>query len=106
MSSAPSRIETLTALLGQHPEDPTIHYMLGHEYSKAQRFAEAIAALRRYLELAADEGAAYRLLAHCCERLGMLDDARQAYRAGLEVAARHNHQPMIDEYTEALKNLA
>ena len=100
-----SRIDTLMRLLAQDPTDGTTHYMLGHEYFKAQKYAEAVAALQRYLQLAEDEGAAYRLLAQSLERLGRIDETHQAYRDGLAAATRHGHQPLIDEYTEALQEL-
>ena len=58
-----SRIEALLALVAQDPSDGTSHYMLGYEYFKAQKYPEAVHTLRRYLQLAQDEGAVYRLLA-------------------------------------------
>lgn len=79
--------------------------MLGNEYFKAQKYAEAAQTLRRYLQLSDDEGAVYRLLAQPLERLGDLDGARQAYQDGLAAATRHGHQPLIDEYTQALRDL-
>jgi Flp pilus assembly protein TadD len=100
-----SRIDALFQLVAQDPNDGTSHYMLGNEYFKAQKYAEAVRALRRYLELAGDEGAAYRLLAQSLERFGDIDGARSAYRDGLVVATRHGHQPLIDEYTQALRDL-
>ena len=100
-----SRIEALEQMLLRDPEDATLHYMLGNEYFKAQIYAQAVTALRRYLSLADDEGAAYRLLAQSLDRLGKLDEARRAYQDGLAVATRHGHQPMIEEYTQALKDL-
>ena len=101
-----SRIEALLALAAQDPSDGTSHYMLGYEYFKAQKYPEAVHALRRYLQLAADEGAAYRLLAQSLEQVGDVEGARTAYRDGLAAATRHRHQPMIDEYTQALRDLA
>ena len=100
-----SRIEALEQLLVQNPDDGTLHYMLGNEYFKAQSYEQAVTSLRRYLSLADDEGAAYRLLAQSLDRLGKLDEARRAYQDGLAVATRHHHQPMIEEYTQALKDL-
>jgi Flp pilus assembly protein TadD len=79
--------------------------MLGLEYFKAQMYDEAVATIRQYLALADDEGAVYRMLADSLMRLGRTDDARQAYRDGLAAATRHSHQPMIDEYTQALQDL-
>jgi Flp pilus assembly protein TadD len=100
-----SRIDALRRLLDSDPNDATTHYMLGHEYFKAQKHADAVGALRRYLQLADDEGAVYRLLARSLEHLGDFEGARHAYRDGLEAARRHSHQPMIDEYTQALHDL-
>ena len=100
-----SRIEALKAMLAQDPVDGTLHYMLGNEYFKVQMDEEAVAAFRQYLTLVDDEGAAYRMLAQALERLGRIDEVRQAYRDGLAAAARHRHQPMIEEYTRALQDL-
>jgi predicted Zn-dependent protease len=101
----PSRIEALLALVAQDPSDGTSHYMLGYEYFKAQKYPEAVHTLRRYLQLAQDEGAVYRLLAQSLERIGDVAGARAAYQDGLAAATRHRHQPMIDEYTQALRDL-
>ncbi|MBI4537859.1 MAG: tetratricopeptide repeat protein [candidate division NC10 bacterium] len=99
------RIALLRQMIAQDPQDGTAHYMLGHEYFKAQNYAEAVAALRAYLALAEDEGAAYRMLAQSLARLGQADAARQAYQEGLAAARRHHHQPLIEEYTQALADL-
>jgi Flp pilus assembly protein TadD len=100
------RIAALQRMLLTDPADATAHYMLGLEYFKAQMYAEAVATVRRYLTLVDDEGAAYRTLAQSLERLGQTEEARQAYRRGLDAATRHGHQPMIEEYTQALQDLA
>ncbi len=101
-----SRIHTLEEILTRAPNDVTTHYMLGNEYFKAQMYDRAVATIRQYLTVADDEGAVYRMLAESLLRLGKFDEARQAYRDGLAAAMRHRHQPMIEEYTQALKDLA
>ncbi len=102
----PSRIEILRRLAAQDPDDATAHYMLAHEYFNAQCYPETVEAMRSYLGLSADEGAAYRLLGQALERLGRREEARQAYRDGLAAATRHRHEPLIAEYTQALADLA
>jgi Flp pilus assembly protein TadD len=97
-----SRIAALQQMIDQDPRDGTAHYMLGHEHFKAQNYAAAVVALRAYLTLAEDEGAAYGMLARSLARLGQTGEARQAYEDGLAAARRHNHQPLIEEYTQAL----
>ncbi len=101
----PSRIAALEAMLTQEPNDVTTHYMLGNEYFKAQMYDEAVRVFRRYLGLADDEGAVYRMLACSLERLGRREEAREAYRDGLTAATRHGHQPLIEEYAQALQDL-
>ncbi len=101
-----ARIAALQQMLLADPSDTTAHYMLGLEYFKAQMYAEAVATVRHYLTLVNDEGAAYRILAHSLERLGRMEEAREAYQRGLDAATRHGHQPMIEEYTQALQDLA
>ena len=71
-----SRKEALLQLLRHDPSDRTSHYMLGNEYFKAQKYAEAVQALRRYLQLAKNEGAVYRLLAQSLERRGNSEGPR------------------------------
>jgi hypothetical protein len=44
-------------------------------------------------------------LAQSLERIGDVAGARAAYQDGLAAATRHRHQPMIDEYTQALRDL-
>ena len=100
-----TRIEALKGMLSQEPDDATLHYMLGLEYCKAQMHAEAVETLRQYLRKADDEGAAYRALAQSLQSLGRLEETRQAYRDGLAAATRHGHQPMIEEFTQALHDL-
>lgn len=92
-------------MLAQDPGDPTLHYMLGNEYFKAQMFEEAVTTFHQYVALADDEGAVYRMVAQSLEKLGRVEEARQAYRDGLAAATRHRHQPMMEEYTQALKDL-
>jgi Flp pilus assembly protein TadD len=105
MEMMASRIDALQSMLAQDPRDSTLHYMLGNEYFKAQMYEEAVTAFRRYLELADDEGAVYRLLAQSLEKLGRVEEARQAYRDGVAAATRHRHQPMVEEYSRALQDL-
>ncbi|MFI5339365.1 MAG: tetratricopeptide repeat protein [Candidatus Methylomirabilales bacterium] len=100
-----SRITALEEILTREPNDVTTHYMLGNEYFKAQMYDQAVATFRRYLAMANDEGAVYRMLAQSFQRLGKFEEAQQAYSDGLAAATRHGHQPMIEEYTQALKDL-
>lgn len=99
------RIDALKGMLEKDPQDAMLHYLLGNEYFKLERYGEAIEAIRTYLNLAEDEGAAYRTLAQSLERIGKVSEARIAYRQGIEAAGRHGHPGMAAEFETALKGL-
>lgn len=100
------RIDALKGMLEKSPKDAMLHYFLGSEYFKVGRYGEAIEAIRTYLTLAEDEGAAYRTLAQSLERIGKISEAQLAYRQGIDAASRYGHPGMAAEFEAALKELA
>lgn len=102
---ADSRIETLCEMLTRNPSDPRIRFGLAAEYEKAERWEDAIKQLRTYLELTDDEGNAYGRLARALARLGRTEEARDAYRSGIEAASRHSHPTMAAEFEEEMSEL-
>ena len=102
----PGRIDALKGMLEKSPKDAMLHYFLGNEYFKVKRYGEAIEAIRTYLSLAEDEGAAYRTLAQSLERIGKISEAQLAYRQGIDAASRYGHPGMAAEFEVALKELA
>ena len=100
------RIEALKGMLEKDPNDAMLYYLLGNEYFKEGRYEETIEAIRMYLSLAKDEGAAYRALAQSLERTGKVPEARLAYQQGIEAANQHGHPGLAAEFEEALKELS
>ncbi|MDX1674718.1 MAG: tetratricopeptide repeat protein [Longimicrobiales bacterium] len=98
------RIENLQRMLDRHPDDARLRFGLALEYEKAGRWQEAVEQLERYLEQAEDEGNAWGRLGEALRRLGRDDDARDAYRRGIEAATRHHHPTMADEFREILQS--
>jgi predicted Zn-dependent protease len=82
------RIEKLRALIAQDSSDELAHFMLGNEYLNAGRFREAVAALRRVVELNPDYTAGWRSLGQALTGAGSAKEAAAAYRTGIEVAER------------------
>ena len=97
------RIDALRAMLERRPDDSRARFGLALEYEKAERWEEAAAELRRYLESTEDEGNAWGRLGHVLREMGQEEEARKAYHRGIEVALRHNHPTMAAEFEETLE---
>jgi predicted Zn-dependent protease len=97
-----SRIDTFKQMLESDPDNAVVRFGLANEYLKTERYEEAAAALKDYLERADDEGAAYGMLARAYEKVGRRDEARQAYLRGIEVAEAHHHPSMAEDYRMTL----
>jgi Flp pilus assembly protein TadD len=103
--SSASRLDALLRMLAARPNDTRALFGLAVEYERLGRWEDAVTSLERYLELAADEGNAYGRLGHVLRQLGRVEEARDAYRRGAEVALRHGHPTMAEEFEETLEEL-
>ncbi len=101
-----SRIEPLEALVAKEPGNSLAHYMLANEYLKVGRHERALQELEVYFGMVDDEGAGYRMAATANLVLGRREEAREAYRRGIEAAERHHHPGMASEFREALEDMA
>ena len=93
-----ARIEALRKMLATRPDDPRLHFGLSLEYLNSGQLDEGVAALRGYLERTDDEGNAWGRLGAALRELGRDDEAREAYRQGIEAAGRHRHPTMVEEF--------
>ena len=103
--SEPSRIEQFKKLLEKNPDNPLIRYSLANEYFKLNEYESAVNELLYYLNSYSDEGAGYRLLAESYLEIGKPEQAKEAYRKGIDAARRHGHPGMADEFEEALEDI-
>ncbi len=98
-----SRIEALKALVEKSPNNPLGRYGLANEYLKLEMYEEAVGEIQAYLRLKEDEGAVYRMLGEALLKLGRKEEAKEAYRKGIEAAERHGHPGMAAEFEETLE---
>lgn len=98
------RIENLRKLIEKNPADPRLRFGIALEYEKLQDWENVAAQLQQYLELASDEGNAWGRLGNALRNLGRDDEARLAYRQGIEQAYRHGHPGMAAEFEETLED--
>lgn len=102
MTTEPPRLANLQSMLEKSPDDPRIRFALALEYEKLMRWEEAATELRRYLDATEDEGNAWGRLGAALQRLGRDDEAKAAYREGIEAARRHGHPSMAAEFEAVL----
>ena len=103
MDSA-ARIESLRKMAETRPDDPRPRFGMALEYEKAEMWDDAARELREYLARTQDEGNAYGRLGNALRRLGREDDAKEAYRQGIEAAYRHGHPTMAGEFEQVLED--
>lgn len=92
-------------MLEAKPEDSRLQFAVAIEYLKADRVGEGVTALRAYLGATDDEGNAWGRLAAALTELGKDDEARDAYRQGIDAARRHGHPTMAEEFEAELEGL-
>jgi Flp pilus assembly protein TadD len=97
-----SRLEKLEDFLAASPDDSFVRYGLAQEYLRQGRAEQAVAQFRELLARHADYKAAYFHLGQALEKLGRLDEARQAYQTGIEVTARLGDEHARSELQAAL----
>ena len=98
------RIQSLRRMLERNPDDPRLHFGLALEHEKLGQWEETAEQLRRYLDLTEDEGNAWGRMGAALRRLGSDDEAREAYRNGIQAARRHQHPSMAEEFEEILED--
>jgi len=93
-----SRIEIFEEMLQTDPENAMVFFGLAKEYEKLGDHAKVISLIENYLAKADDEGNAYGTLAKAYERSGDIERARAAYEKGIEIARKHGHPTMADDF--------
>ena len=96
------RLETLKHILAQNPGDALARYGLAMEYAKAGQLERALAEYRALLSVNPDYTYAYFHGGQALEKLGRMDEAREMYRRGIEVATRLGDQHARAELQGAL----
>lgn len=100
-----SSLESLLKMVEKRPNNPLGRYGLANEYFKEGQFENVVKELEKYFDIKDDEGAAYRLLAESYLNLGEKEKAIDAYKKGVEVANKHGHPSMAEEFEEAIESI-
>jgi predicted Zn-dependent protease len=97
-----NRIEVFKQMIEADPSNTTVLFGLANEYQKSEDWQNVIATLEDYLSKAADEGAAYGMLAKAYERTGNREKAKAVYEKGIEVSLENGHPSMANDYRMTL----
>lgn len=98
------RIAALRRMLDRAPDDPRAHFGLALEHEKEGDWNDVVTHLQKYLDLTTDEGNAWGRLGNALRQLGRDEDAKAAYRTGIDTANRHGHPTMAMEFEEVLED--
>ena len=99
-----ARTQALERMLAERPHDPRLLFGLALEYLKEQRLEEGVFVLRRYLGLAPDQGNGWGRLGFALRELGREEEAREAFRQGIQAAERHGHPGMAADLRGQLES--
>ncbi|WP_068828789.1 tetratricopeptide repeat protein [Pseudomonas sp. BMS12] len=97
--------DSLEKLLAKGVDNALLRFGLGKSYLDADQPEAAAEHLQKCLGFDPNYSAAWKLLGHACQRQGMLEEARQAWHNGLEVARKRGDKQTEKEMTVFLRRL-
>ena len=98
------RVAALRKMADARPDDPRPRFGLALEHERAGEWDDAARELRADLALTDDQGNAWGRLGKALRELGRDDEAKEAYRTGVEAAYRHGHPTMAGEFEQVLED--
>lgn len=104
-ADALERIAMFREVLEIDPEDPLATFGTGMAYLQLNEFEQAVPYFKRATEIQKDYSVAWLNLGKCYEFLSRADDARAAYQAGIESAARKGDLMPLREMERRLRSL-
>jgi tetratricopeptide (TPR) repeat protein len=99
------RIQMLTQVVNENPNDAFARYGLAMEYSKANDVETAMQHFNRLVELHPDYAAGYFMAAQLLARVGRTDEARAYLTNGIAAAARTGNAHAKGEMEGMLEEL-
>jgi predicted Zn-dependent protease len=92
-------------MVRERPDDSRLQFGLAVELLNCGETRAGVTALRAYLSQVDDEGNGWGRLGAALADLGEVEEAREAYRRGIEIATGRGHGGLAEEFLEALEAL-
>ncbi len=105
MSTGDTRLDTFRGMVAKNPDNALARFGLANEAAKAGLFEEALEHYEEYLRRHDDEGNGWARAAELFEKLGRIDEAKDARRKGIAAAHRFGHPSMRNELELRLEEL-
>lgn len=100
-----TKLEAFRAMVRKNPDNALARFGLANEAMKAGLDDEAREHLEAYLARYDDEGNGWLRLGEVLARLGRAEEAKAAFRRGIEASHRHGHGGMASEIEMRLEEL-
>lgn len=81
-----SIIDNLEKMIASGRDDALLHYSLGNEYFKAERWQDAIEQMKRAVERQPDYSAAWKIYGKSLSAAGCHEEALRVFEKGIQVA--------------------
>lgn len=98
-------LESLEKMLAKGVDNALLRFGLGKGYLDLGEPAKAAEHLQKCLGFDPNYSAAWKLLGKACQTQGLLEEARQAWHNGLEVARKRGDKQTEKEMTVFLRKL-
>ena len=96
------RLTRLKTLVEENPQDRFARYGLAMELASQGHLGESVSEFRDLMALDPDYVASYLQAGQVLEKLSRVEEAREIYRKGIEVAARRGDMKTRGELESAL----
>lgn len=98
-------LSNLLLMLDKGQDNALLRFSLGNEYFKLDNFTQAIEHLARAVELDPEYSAAWKLYGNALASNGQVENAIDAYNAGIEAATQRGDIQAAKEMKVFLKRL-
>jgi len=100
-----NQIDTFEAMLARGQDSEMLRFTLGNAYWKDEQLDKACEHLRQAVAIKPEYSAAWKVLGRVLFAAGKLEEARDAFQSGMDVAERNGDKQTIKEITVFMRRV-